>query len=1019
MAVPGAITTSPTDRQNLSDLSSGDFLQQKLKANRISNTSSPTSSPRSDSTCSPRVVRDDFLNQLDPGPPPQRSKSTCAAYSPYLKVLFENTEEQQFTPQRLENNRTSRIESDELYETRDENCATAAEEASNNNCFVDKHNNLDKYLDGGEDMVESRRYHHQEMDSSNSNKNEANQGTPNEKTRLKNGFKSAQISLEKDSQNGDHLSKKLTNGSSGTLTHDSGSQNQQLKKLCNGIVKDNDSSADSAAKRRWLITMEPINSLFMECILGAKGRIFRTDDSLAAILGYNSTSLLFGTEIHRLIPGLSIGVEWSGVKQMVCGTTVKHNGIPLSVVLHSDYDHDSGVASSHGLEIRSLSSINGVITVTDSGILYSYNENFLHELVGHDYHSDEEMDIKDLIPQFYEYFGQSYKVHQNGDNSDSIQKFGQQFDDGYNAGSSAESSTSSTTTTARSHTSSISASSTSTSLCSSHNSAEDDSVTSSKPIVDFQVNCPMTNDERVDSQSATLKDEVFAGEHQDIIPGVYFGLVKHIDGQKIPVKIEVTSVEIPSQPRLFNICVGFDRTNDYGINQCVGVCEEHEHGHVMQRSPSNHGPIHPATSVIGGLSKIARYPAMAFSASSNCCSAEAPAGNTITPKFSVGGTFGALRECDSDSAVDFIATKAMAEELQSSEVILQDASVSSTGLLEDENSDGVRGEYSRHYDTFQQIGNGAFGSVKLSARKDTGLLAVTKFVCKAKVLPESWVPSMKRGNRMLPIEVHLLETLNHPNIVKVLDVFENERYYQLVMEKLGCGMDLFEFIDNLHIKLDEPLTSYIFRQIVSAVDYLHENHIVHRDLKDENVIIDQNFHCKLIDFGSAAYFGENIVFSTFCGTMEYCAPEVLTGNKYHGPELEMWSLGILLYTLVFFQNPFRSAQETVRAEFEIPCRISEGLNQVLSFLLLPDPHSRATIAEIKLHWWVTQKVDPKHYSFKDILKNCDRAQVAPPMYVSDLQNQLKNVASCGANLANVSINAIETPSQESGVVSAR
>ncbi|KAI1730352.1 hypothetical protein Ddc_03042 [Ditylenchus destructor] len=66
------------------------------------------------------------------------------------------------------------------------------------------------------------------------------------------------------------------------------------------------------------------------CKFAQKGRIFRTDDSLAAILGYNSTSLLFGTEIHRLIPGLSIGVEWSGVKQMVCGTTVKHNGIPFS-----------------------------------------------------------------------------------------------------------------------------------------------------------------------------------------------------------------------------------------------------------------------------------------------------------------------------------------------------------------------------------------------------------------------------------------------------------------------------------------------------------------------------------------------------------------------------------------------------------------------------------------------------------------------------------------------------------------
>ncbi|CAM6032059.1 unnamed protein product [Sphagnum compactum] len=478
--------------------------------------------------------------------------------------------------------------------------------------------------------------------------------------------------------------------------------------------------------------------------------------------------------------------------------------------------------------------------------------------------------------------------------------------------------------------------------------------------------------------------------HQEIVPGVYYGLAKHIDGTLIPVKLEISRLDTKIQPTLFSICIGFDRANDYGISQSLPAHMTSSADDGMPMAGRGDGDNLHSTSSIGNGCPTApvllgkKVPAVANHLAASLTSGllengmgtghvDSPCGLVMGARFSIGG--GTMRECDSDSAVDFIAPScsttiaavAAAEQHRScvGEVDMKDASL---GTLEDENNEAVRGEYSKYYDTFQLIGNGAFGSVKLAARKDSGLLAVSKFVCKAKVLPESWVPSPKRGHRMVPIEVHLLENLNHPNIVKVLDVFENENYYQLVMEKLGCGMDLFEFIEN-HPTLDESLISFIFRQIVSAVDYLHENGIVHRDLKDENVIIDQNFTCKLIDFGSAAFFGENVVFSTFCGTMEYCSPEVLTGNKYLGPELEMWSLGILLYTLVFYENPFRTPQETIRADFCVHWNISEGLYQVLGMLLQPDPKLRATVGELKRHWWVTQKVDPKMHKFSEILKN--------------------------------------------------
>jgi len=192
---------------------------------------------------------------------------------------------------------------------------------------------------------------------------------------------------------------------------------------------------------------------------------------------------------------------------------------------------------------------------------------------------------------------------------------------------------------------------------------------------------------------------------------------------------------------------------------------------------------------------------------------------------------------------------------------------------------------------------------------------------------------------------------------------------------------------------------------------------VHRDLKDENVIIDQNFTVVLIDFGSAAFFGRDILFSTFCGTMEYCSPEVLTGNKYAGPELEMWSMGILLYTLVFFENPFRTPQETVRAEIDLPWHVSEGLYQVISWLLQANPKLRASVNDIENHWWIKQPCDIHRYDFQDMLRNCERAQLLPPQYVSELAHHLKNASTCSL-ISNTAL-TINAPKTDASPVVAR
>uniref|UniRef100_A0A914HV33 Protein kinase domain-containing protein n=1 Tax=Globodera rostochiensis TaxID=31243 RepID=A0A914HV33_GLORO len=725
---------------------------------------------------------------------------------------------------------------------------------------------------------------------------------------------------------------------------------------------------------RWLILMEPISALYASIILGAKGRIFRVDDSFAAVLGYDYTNRLLGVEIQRLIPSLNVGKEWEAKEQSCCGYSVKHNGVPFSVTVRSERDQDSDSVYSYEVRIRSLASINGVVTLTASGSMYSYNENFFSELLGirFDDNTTEEglvsantglKDITDVIPKFFEYLEVAH-FHIDRHKSQKQQQNDLQ------------------------------------------NGSSVDTPAFFLPTVSHSSSCLFTQELTAARRALGRRTNTFYGQIQqmnweggateeernsddpsngggigrpEIIPGIFYGLAKHADGMMIPVKVEVTSVDSYQQnsgqqqqlPRLFAVCIGFDRSTDYGISQLSEEDEQQQEEEKKQQ---------PLPSVVSnGAIAATTSPGLAqHQPSDKDANVVSPEQRALTreraARFSIGGA--CLRECVSESVTDLASCgKAQSADdrimQHGVELKLQGVSLDA---LEDENNDAVRGEYSKCYDTFQLIGNGAFGSVKLAAHKDTGLLAVS---------------NPKRANKMVPIEVHLLENLDHPNI--------------LVMEKCGCGMDLFEFIDH-QPKLDEALISYIFRQIVSAVDYLHDKHIVHRDLKDENVIIDQNFGCKLIDFGSAAFFGEGIVFSFFCGTMEYCSPEVLNGNKYLGPEVEMWSLGILLYTLVFFENPFRSSHEIVHAEIALPRDISEGLYQVLSLLLQPDPRSRASVGEIKRHKWLTQRVDPRVYNFKEVLKNCEHVQVAPPLYMADLQNHLKQTGSTScSNLASISI----------------
>lgn len=161
--------------------------------------------------------------------------------------------------------------------------------------------------------------------------------------------------------------------------------------------------------------------------------------------------------------------------------------------------------------------------------------------------------------------------------------------------------------------------------------------------------------------------------------------------------------------------------------------------------------------------------------------------------------------------------------------------------------------------------------------------------------------------------------------------FEDEDTYFAIMKLYGeRSMDLFDYIE-LNEHIDESEIKNIFLQIAKAVEHIHQLHIVHRDIKDENVLLDENGCVQLIDFGSATYFREGRKFDTFGGTLDYCAPEILKGMPYEGPPQDIWSLGTLLYTMIYRENPFYNVDEILEHDLRVPYVLSEGKKKKKAF----------------------------------------------------------------------------------------
>ncbi|XP_072539099.1 MAP/microtubule affinity-regulating kinase 3 isoform X16 [Salminus brasiliensis] len=253
-----------------------------------------------------------------------------------------------------------------------------------------------------------------------------------------------------------------------------------------------------------------------------------------------------------------------------------------------------------------------------------------------------------------------------------------------------------------------------------------------------------------------------------------------------------------------------------------------------------------------------------------------------------------------------------------------------------------------NYRLLKTIGKGNFAKVKLARHILTGREVAIKIIDKTQLNPTSLQKLFR--------EVRIMKILNHPNIVKLFEVIETEKTLYLVME-YASGGEVFDYLV-AHGRMKEKEARAKFRQIVSAVQYCHQKHIVHRDLKAENLLLDADMNIKIADFGFSNEFTLGNKLDTFCGSPPYAAPELFQGKKYDGPEVDVWSLGVILYTLVSGSLPFDGQnlkelrERVLRGKYRIPFYMSTDCENLLKRFLVLNPAKRGTLEQIMKDRWI-------------------------------------------------------------------
>ncbi|XP_065028502.1 SNF1-related protein kinase catalytic subunit alpha KIN10-like isoform X1 [Musa acuminata AAA Group] len=259
----------------------------------------------------------------------------------------------------------------------------------------------------------------------------------------------------------------------------------------------------------------------------------------------------------------------------------------------------------------------------------------------------------------------------------------------------------------------------------------------------------------------------------------------------------------------------------------------------------------------------------------------------------------------------------------------------------------------QNYKLGKTLGIGSFGKVKIAEHLLTGHKVAIKILNRRKIKNMEMEEKVRR-------EIKILRLFMHPHIIRLYEVIETHSDIYVVMEYVKSG-ELFDYIVEKG-RLQEDEARRFFQQIISGVEYCHRNMVAHRDLKPENLLLDSKCNVKIADFGLSNVMRDGHFLKTSCGSPNYAAPEVISGKLYAGPEVDVWSCGVILYALLCGTLPFDDEnipnlfKKIKSGIYTLPSHLSALARDLIPRMLVVDPMKRITIREIREHPWFQMRL---------------------------------------------------------------